>query len=52
MLPVMGAIFLKLKFFLNIAPVFAGRIIAPFAVRALQSNQLNYILFARHNKPH
>jgi hypothetical protein len=34
--PVMGAIFLELKLFLNIAPVLAGRIITPFALSALK----------------
>jgi hypothetical protein len=36
MLAIMRAIFLELQFFLDIAPVFAGGIVAPFAVAALQ----------------
>jgi hypothetical protein len=45
MFPVMGAIFLEFKFFLNIAPVLAGCVIAPFAVTALQGYQFNHCFF-------
>jgi hypothetical protein len=45
---VMGTVLLKLQFFLNIAPVLAGCIIAPFTFAALQSYQLYYLLFACH----
>jgi hypothetical protein len=38
MLPVKGTIFLEFQFFLGIPAVFAGGIIAPFALTALQSN--------------
>ena len=48
MFPVMWAIFFELKFFLNIAPVLAGCIIAPFAFTALKGYQFHRCLFARH----
>jgi hypothetical protein len=38
MLAVMRAIFFEFQFFLDIAPVFAGGIIAPFTFSALKSN--------------
>ena len=34
--PFMGTIFLEFQFFLNIAPVLAGRIIAPLALSTLK----------------
>jgi hypothetical protein len=51
MFTIMRTIFLELKFFLSIAPVLAGGIIAPFAVTALKSYQFYRCLFARHKKP-
>jgi hypothetical protein len=36
MLAIMRAIFFEFQFFLDIAPVFAGGIIAPFAIGTLQ----------------
>jgi len=51
MLPFMRAIFFELQFFLNIAPVFAGSIITPFAFTALKGYKFYNILFTRHNKP-
>jgi len=36
MLPFKGTIFLELQLFLKIPAVFAGRIITPFALAALQ----------------
>jgi len=50
MLLVMRAILIKLQLFLDIAPVFACCIIAPFAFTALQGYQFYYCFFARHNK--
>jgi len=47
----MRTIFLELQFFLNIAPVLAGRIIAPFTLSALKRYQFHHILLARHNIP-
>jgi hypothetical protein len=41
MFPVKGAIFVKLKFFLGIPPVFFGRVIFPFTLAALESHQLH-----------
>jgi hypothetical protein len=49
--PVMGTVFLKFQFFLDITPVFAGGIVAPFAFGTLQGNQFHSRLFTRHNKP-
>jgi hypothetical protein len=37
MFTVMGAIFVKFKLFLDIAPVFAGGIVSPFALCTLKS---------------
>jgi hypothetical protein len=51
MFPVMGAIFLELQFFLNIAPILAGGIVASFTLAALQSYQFHRCLFTRHKKP-
>jgi hypothetical protein len=48
---VMGAIFLEFQFFLDIAPVFAGGIVAPFTLGTLQRYQLHRCLFTRHNSP-
>jgi len=47
---VMRTVFLEFQFLLNIAPVFAGCIIAPFTFTALKGYQFNRCLFARHNK--
>jgi hypothetical protein len=50
--PVMGAVFLKFQFFLDITPVLAGGIIAPLALSALQGKQLHRrLFFTRHNQP-
>jgi hypothetical protein len=49
MLSVVRAIFLEFQLFLYIAPIFAGRVIAPLALTALKSYQFHRCLFARHN---
>jgi hypothetical protein len=51
MFTLMGAIFLEFQLFLKITSIFAGGIIAPFALTALQGYQFHRRLFARHTKP-
>jgi hypothetical protein len=48
MLPVKGTVFLEFQLFLGIPAVFAGGIIAPFALTALQGYQLNRCFLACH----
>jgi hypothetical protein len=48
MLPVKGTIFLEFQLFLGIPAVFAGGIIASFALTALQGYQLNHRLLTCH----
>ena len=47
----MRAILVELKFFLNIAPVFTGCVIAPLALCALKGYQLYHCFLACHIKP-
>jgi hypothetical protein len=51
MLAIMRTIFVEFQLLLNIAPVFAGCVIAPFALAALKGYQFHRCLFARHIKP-
>jgi hypothetical protein len=48
MLPVKGTIFVEFQLFLGVPAVFAGSIITPLALAALQGHQFNYLLFACH----
>jgi hypothetical protein len=47
-LPVKGTVFAKFQFFLGVAPVFLGGIIAPLALTALQGYQFYCRFLARH----
>jgi hypothetical protein len=49
MLPVKGTKFFKFQFFLGISPVFAGSIVAPLTLTALQRYQFYRSLLTRHN---
>jgi len=49
MLSLVRAIFLELKFLLNIASILAGCIIAPLTLRTLKRYQFHHCLFARHS---
>jgi len=46
--PIKGTIFLEFQLFLGIPAVFAGSIVAPFALAALQGYQFNHLLLACH----
>jgi hypothetical protein len=48
MLPVIRTILFEFQFFLEVAPVFAGGIIAPFALGTLQGNQFHRSFLTRH----
>jgi hypothetical protein len=48
MFPVERTIFFKLQFFLGVAPVFLGSIVAPLALAALQGYQFYRGLLACH----
>jgi hypothetical protein len=50
-LPVKGTVFPEFQLFLSIPAVLAGSIITPFTLAALQSYQLNHLLFTCHNLP-
>jgi hypothetical protein len=49
MLPIERAIFVHLKLFLGIPPIFRGGIVPPFTLAALQGYQFNHRFLACHN---